>query len=132
MAARSTTVKFQNETSQGLTLIHAELIHGGWVPNMYPPEKIKPFSEATWQSEEIGLATGVKGIVKYLIPKKGDVTIEWKNPYIGDNSYSTSGPGGFEVNKSGGSGNHATVIITLIECKVPQNKSFKELEVLTN
>ena len=127
MSARSTTVKLQNTTDFTLTLINAELDHGIWSQNQYPPRTIGPKSEGSWMSESDGFMTGTEGSVTYqLSDSKGNVYIEWDNPYIGSNSYKHTAPAGFEISQSGGSGDNAVVTFTLSTSNVPQTKSFEE------
>ena len=115
MAARSVDVKISNYSGVKLTRVNFDLEHGGWVASNVPPEVIEDNNASSFKSEEIGMATGVKGYVKYRVGDEtsggsGDnfLRINWHNPYLGSNSYSTSYPEGFRVIESGGKGNHAS------------------------
>ncbi|MGI0116507.1 aegerolysin family protein [Zooshikella sp. RANM57] len=112
MAARSTLVIFQNLTGETLSLTNAKLDHGVWTQNMYPPEKVSPDDKVQWASESDGFMTGTEGSVTYHCTD-GSVYIHWDNPYIGGNSYSDQAPDGYEITRSGGSGDNATVTFVL-------------------
>ena len=127
MSARSTTVKFNNTTSETLTLTDANLSHGVWSRNLYPPKTIAPKSSATWMSESDGFMTGTEGTVTYL-SSKGNVTIHWDNPYVGSNSYSDSAPSGFVMSRTGGDGDNATVSFTFESSKNLKTTSFAASE----
>ncbi|GGX14637.1 aegerolysin family protein [Aquimarina muelleri] len=127
MSARSTTVKLQNTTSDLIKLTDASLSHGVWSSNQYPPSTISANSDGSWMSESDGFMTGTEGTVTYQLPNGiGSIVITWDNPYVGSNSYSMKAPAGFEINKSGGSGDNAVVTFTLSVSKVKQTKSFEE------
>ncbi len=114
MAARSTNVTLQNNTTLTLTRTNANLSHGIWSQNLYPPQTIDSNSKGNWQSESDGFMTGTEGTVTYqFLNAAGSVTINWDNPYAGSNSYSHSVPKGYILEQTGGSGNNAVVTFTL-------------------
>ncbi|SCN92325.1 uncharacterized protein FFE2_07340 [Fusarium fujikuroi] len=45
----------------------------------------------------------------------GDMKFHFDNPFIGDNSYDTTGPDHFNISKSGGDGNECHVTWTITE-----------------
>lgn len=126
MASRSTTVKLINTTSATLTRTNAKLSHGVWSQNMYPPKTINANGEGIWMSESDGFMTGTEGTVEYALPNgAGNIVIHWDNPYIGSNSYSDSAPSGYQISRSGGGGDNATVTFTLEVSKNIKSTSFK-------
>lgn len=114
MSERSTQVKLNNSTDIELVRNHANLDSGEWTDSQLPPETIKPNSSGTWQSESDGAATGTEGTVAYDFVGGGQLQIHWSNPYVGDNSYSTNQPGGYQLSHDdAGKGNHASTTFTL-------------------
>ncbi|MFM2485255.1 aegerolysin family protein [Celerinatantimonas yamalensis] len=115
MASRSTVVKFQNETDLTLTRSNAELPHGVWSSNMYPPETVEANSTVTWESESDGFMTGTEGTASYN-ESNITITINWDNPFVGDNSYScSSSDNTYTIHQESGTGggDNATVTFTL-------------------
>ncbi len=126
MSSRSTTVKLINNTPATLKLTNAKLSHGVWSQNMYPPETINGNSDGIWMSESDGFMTGTEGTVTYALPNgAGNVVIHWDNPYVGSNSYSDSVPSGYQISRSGGGGDNATVTFTLEVSKNIKSTSFR-------
>lgn len=138
MAARSTKVVFQNNTSYLLGLTGSFLKHGIWTnplnwgtpvdaPIMAPPGLILPQngSGVSWENESQGLATGDEGWCEYAIIGTGSggnqfqslgiIHIGWDNPFVGSNSYNITAPTGFTITQSGGGSDNATLGLTLTQ-----------------
>ena len=119
MAVRSVIVDFVNQTSKTLSRQDFGLSIGIWSngPNgqMVPPEQIPPNGNALFGSESDGFATGTQGFANYEIG--GDstqiVSLQWDNPFKGDNSYPSTSPNNYSLQILGGEGNNATVVMIL-------------------
>ena len=112
MAARSVTVTFTNNCDLALIRNNGNLSHGEW--DTEPPLRIEAGTTVTWESESDGVATGTEGEVYYDIETfagqtGGQVHVHWDDPFIGSNSYDESCPDGYQIGRSGGSGNDADV-----------------------
>ncbi|MGX1703546.1 OmpL47-type beta-barrel domain-containing protein [Microbacterium sp. NPDC055357] len=110
MAARSVTIKVQNDFDTALVFDHESLQHGIW--GSPPPPRIEAGTTAQWVAESDGVATGTEGTVWYRLDIPGTtglVRLHWDNPYIGSNNFDQSGPDVLTVARTGsGSGNDAT------------------------
>ncbi|MFH8749508.1 hypothetical protein ACH4GK_26920 [Streptomyces rimosus] len=111
-AQRSTHVTLENRTGVSMTRKWASLTHGEWQANSYPPEMIGSNSSAAWQSQSDGFATGTEGEAVY-VTNYGEIYVKWNNPYVGSNSYTCTASGGHSCERSGGSGNNASVTFTV-------------------
>ena len=115
MSARSTKVTLQNKTEGLLVLNSSSLSHGEW--ETAPPSLITPASEASWQNDSDGFLTGDQGMAGFALvsgsASKGQVAVNWDNPYSGSNSYSVACPPGYEIEYSGGDGNNAAITVSL-------------------
>ncbi|KIK55251.1 hypothetical protein GYMLUDRAFT_248853 [Collybiopsis luxurians FD-317 M1] len=115
----SVAVTFENKTDLTLIRVEAELEHGIWATNQYPPEIISPHSVGKWKSESNGFMTGTAGYVKYAMDsgKESILRVYWSNPFAGSNSYdgSIAGPKEHEYvwSYTGGTGNNASVSFKL-------------------
>ena len=112
MAARSTTVNLTNNADVALVRNSGSLSHGEW--DTEPPLRVEVGQSVSWESESDGVATGTEGEVFYDIETApgqtgGQAHFHWDNPFIGSNSYDESTPDGYKADRSGGSGNDATV-----------------------
>ncbi|KAF5687098.1 crystal et79 [Fusarium circinatum] len=62
------------------------------------------------RAESDGIMSGDEGYVIYT-SAAGDLTFNFDNPYVGDNSYHPSVPDQFNVSSSGGDGNNCIIPI---------------------
>lgn len=110
MAARSVTIKVQNDFDVALVFDHDSLQHGIWGSN--PPPRIEPATTSQWVAESDGVATGTEGTVWYRLDVPGTtglVRLHWDNPFVGSNNYDQGGPDVLTVKRIGsGSGNDST------------------------
>jgi len=114
MASRSVQVHFNNTTNDVMTLKNSYLSHGVWSQDDLPPQQITAGAQnIQWGSESNGLMTGTEGYATYTLGTGGDVTLNWSNPYVGSNSYSSSAPAGKSCTYAGGSEDNANVTFTL-------------------
>jgi hypothetical protein len=111
---RSTVVYLCNLTPFTLNLTEHYLIRGKW--RIVPPDKIGPGQGcAYWYSRSDGFATGTRGSASYCFEGEYCLSVEWNNPYVGNNSYADSFPDGFKITREGGAGDQAEVTFTLSE-----------------
>jgi hypothetical protein len=100
-AARSTQINFNNSTIAILTRNSMSLQWGIWSNegSAVPPENIIGGTHAQWQSESAGFLTGTQGSASYAVNDDSTqlVTIEWDNPFKGDNSYTLTAPSGYQI-----------------------------------
>ena len=114
-AARSVSVTFHNETTHNLTLRYSQVLSGVWTlqPKIYVGSTVETY----WGTASNGFMTGTSGTVWYDFDDGKYITMKWNDPYVGSNSYTFSGTalgaGGFQIVRSGGSGNNAQVTLTL-------------------
>lgn len=125
MAARSFLVDIQNWTGTHFSLVEKHLDHGQWPDNdsATPPAKIPVFQpgetgyplpgQCSFSSESDGFATGTQGGCTYK-SDKGDLSINWDNPFSGSNSFSASAPSEFRLVWGNISGDNASVILEII------------------
>lgn len=106
LAARSTHVTLVNLTDRYWTFGEASLRSGTWSSSL--PRWIGPYSEGRWQSESNGAMTGTEGRAVYAT-EHGPVEVHWSNPFVGSNTYSCRVPSGYSCERTGGSGNNASV-----------------------
>ncbi|MCU7824227.1 aegerolysin family protein [Kitasatospora sp. DSM 101779] len=114
-AARSVDVTFSNWTGCTLTREEWGLSHGIWTAQ--PPVRIYDQGTGSWASESNGFATGTEGYARFFSENCANpvlngrlVRVHWNDPYVGSNSYDSSGTDlKFYVSRSGGSGNNASV-----------------------
>lgn len=115
MSARSTNVTLKNATTSLLVLIGNALQHGEWTSA--PPTYIMPGGEGVWQNDSNGFMTGDQGWVNYgtILHDNpvGTTAISWDNPYIGSNGYGVAAPNGYTISYTGGSGDNASIVVTL-------------------
>lgn len=99
MAARSIVINLHNNldangTHPGrphhLKQTGARLSHGVWTPNRVPPYTVDAGSTVSFEAESQGFMTGVEGSVTFQELSYGAVTLNFDNPYKGDNKCSVS------------------------------------------
>ncbi|MFD7645776.1 hypothetical protein ACFV4P_34610 [Kitasatospora sp. NPDC059795] len=114
-AARSTVVKLNNWTGCTLTRENWSLSHGIWTTQ--PPVRIYDQQQGRWASESNGFATGTEGIARFFAENCANpvlngriVQVHWNNPYVGSNSYDSTGTDlmFYVPQPAGGGGNNAT------------------------
>lgn len=110
MAARSVTIKIQNDFDVALVADHDSIQHGVW--GSVPPARVEPGTTGQGVAESDGVATGTEGTVWYRLDIAGTtelVRFHWDNPFVGSNNFDQSGPAVLSVTRVGdGSGNDAT------------------------
>lgn len=109
-SARAVTIVVTNATTQPLGCSTAVLDGGEWAS--YPPDSLAPGATGRWRTQSRGLATGTEGRATFR-SAAGDVTVSWDNPYLGSNSSSCTAPPGVTCTRTGGSGNSATLTVTI-------------------
>ncbi|KLP22070.1 Uncharacterized protein LW94_6782 [Fusarium fujikuroi] len=97
MPARATNITIVNNTSQDFHGGSGSLVH-----------------VRRYGAESDGIMSGDEGWVNYK-SAAGDMKFHFDNPFIGDNSYDTTGPDHFNISKSGGDGNECHVTWTITE-----------------
>lgn len=118
MFDRSTLLVFVNRTNEELCLeSQTQKLHQGvWAVNQRPPLSILAGECGLWKSKSKGIGRITRGSVTYHIA--GDspeqlVSVSWKNPLFGKNSYQGDVQAkGFELDIQGGCGKHGTVVFT--------------------
>ncbi|MFZ0845350.1 MAG: Crystal protein ET79 [Pseudolabrys sp.] len=111
-------VTLENKTDGLLVLNASGLSHGVW--ETAPPSFIDSASTGSWENDSDGFMTGDQGMAAYALVagpgkpvNKGQVSVNWDNPYAGTNSYSVSCPPGYDIKYTGGDGGNASVKVTL-------------------
>ncbi|MFV8988375.1 aegerolysin family protein [Serratia fonticola] len=118
-AARSTKIILINKTDVTLTRQSYGLYHGIWT--YIPPSYVEKNTERTWSSESSGIFTGTEGQAIFNTPTGSKILFEWNNPYSGSNSYIyTENQNIYNISKSGGTGNNATVTFTVTNRDIPK------------
>lgn len=127
MAVRSTRIVFHNNTGFSLSKLEESLPHGEWTDPWSPPNGITPNNTTEWRSESDGVATGTEGSVRYRINNGEDASVymHWNNPFLGSNKYHQFTGDKFEVFKTGGGGDDATVEFTLLDSVPHFVRGFK-------
>jgi hypothetical protein len=111
-SARAFTINVVNTSSSALTCGDAILNSGQWAN--YPANVIEPSAQNSWRTQSAGVATGTSGSVTFTSASAGSsVVIAWSNPFVGSNSSSCTPTGGLKCVTSGGSGNDATLTVTV-------------------
>ncbi|QAY69101.1 OmpL47-type beta-barrel domain-containing protein [Xylanimonas protaetiae] len=110
MAARSVTIKIQNDFDVALLTDHDSIQHGTWGTAL--PPRIEPGTTGQGVAESDGVMTGTEGTVWYRLDIPGStglVRFHWDNPYVGSNNYDQGGPAVVSVVRVGdGAGNDST------------------------
>ncbi|PNP76651.1 hypothetical protein FNYG_10070 [Fusarium nygamai] len=112
MPARATSITIVNKTSQDFHAGSGTLQHGIWNNNV--PDTIPKGQSADMGAESDGILSGDEGWVHYK-SAAGEMTFHFDNPYVGDNSYDTTGPKSFNISSSGGDGNECHITWTVTE-----------------
>jgi hypothetical protein len=110
MPARSTQINIENHSSQDLHGGNGNLQHGIW--NVDVPGTIPKGQSASMRAESCGVASGDEGWVHYK-SAAGDMTFHFDNPFVGHNSYDTSGPDNLSFSTSGGEGDNCIATWTI-------------------
>jgi hypothetical protein len=116
-AARSTTVKLENNSGCPLFRTGYNLNHGEWGKDQ-PPTIVAPGTTAQWSSESNGFLTGTEGDAEFMTLfcdiQFANVRVYWDNPYFGANryNYDKTDPR-FLAPWDGGGGNNTTVTFHL-------------------
>lgn len=116
VASRNVNVCFDNQTDVPIYRKTFGLVHGIWIRDIVPPEYIAKKQQGYWGSESDGLMTGTEGYAEYYVASRdsqGVVRVTWDNPWGGRNSYDQSAPRGYNISRSGGEGDNASVTFTL-------------------
>lgn len=110
MAARSVTIRIQNDFDVALLADHDSIQHGIW--ESAPPSRIEPGTTGHAVAASDGVLTGTEGTVWYRLDIADTtdlVRFHWDNPYAGSNNFDQSGPPVLTVTRLGdGSGSDAT------------------------
>ncbi len=111
-SARSMTVTLVNESGLPLTCGRADLDSGEWADR--PPDSIDSGASVSWRTQSNGLATGTSGSAVFTIGDTAStVAVTWGNPFVGGNTSSCDVAGGFVCATSGGSGDQASLVVTI-------------------
>lgn len=111
-SARAVTITLVNDSSTLLSCGDAILNGGQWA--YYPPDRIAAATQGEWRTQSAGLASGTSGSVTFADGSQTkSVTITWSNPFLGSNSSSCAVTGGLQCRTSGGSGNDASLVVTV-------------------
>ena len=111
MADRMVAVVLKNTTADvSLRLVASSLSHGDW--DVPIPAAVGPQSVIAWTTESDGLWTGTQGTAQFAVESDPSqiVTLNWDNPFVGDNSFSASAPAPFHVSYTGGVGDITVVV----------------------
>ncbi|KAG5797185.1 hypothetical protein H9Q69_003794 [Fusarium xylarioides] len=112
MPARATNITIVNHTSQDFHSGSVNLQHG--MLNRDVPDTIPKGQSADLGAEADGIMSGDEGWVHYKTAA-GDLKFHFDNPFIGDNSYDTTGPDSFSISSSGRDGNECYITWTVTE-----------------
>ncbi|KAF4951374.1 hypothetical protein FGADI_7572 [Fusarium gaditjirri] len=112
MPARSTSITIENRTSHDFHDGFGSLVHGEWNQNV--PAAIPKGQSADMGAESDGIMSGDEGWVHFK-SDAGDLKFHFDNPYIGSNSYDTTGPDRFNITSSGGDGDECHITWTVTE-----------------
>ena len=123
MAARSTQITIINGTECQMQYKSSHLSHGVW--NGGPDINVEPGSiRVVAQNDSDGLATGAEGWISYdLVYDQGgepigSVKINWDNPFVGSNEYSSAVAGpGFAICYCGKTGSGDNAEVTFMICQ---------------
>lgn len=111
-SARAVTITFVNSSNSPLLCGDATLDGGQWAN--YPPDQIAPRTQGEWRTQSAGLATGTSGSVTFTDGSTtNSVTVKWSNPFLGSNVSSCTATGGWRCVTSGGTGNDASLTVTV-------------------
>ncbi|KIK54237.1 hypothetical protein GYMLUDRAFT_63301 [Collybiopsis luxurians FD-317 M1] len=119
----SVAVTLVNKTDWLLARIDADLEHGEWAKDQFPPDYISPQSETQsegrWKNVADELVPHTAGYVKYAFEDAGRdiLKVSWNNPHTGWNTYNgyIDGPDKdkYACSYTGGAGSDASVTFTL-------------------
>ena len=128
MSARSVTINFTNQSDQTLDLNKAKLSKGNWSQDGTPPLTIGPKNKVIWEAHTFtGRDNFISGEVEYTLKgTPGNVSLLWKDPYVGNNVYRSFAPNGFELIQTGGSGDHAVLNLVLLPASGTKTNSSEK------
>ena len=114
-AERTVVVYLSNLSGCTMTRAAASLSHGVWT--ITPAVQIANNTTSEWESESNGVLTGTEGTATYVLGNCANpaqnaklAIFHWDNPYVGSNTYDTSGTTpGVNIVRKGGSGDNAIV-----------------------
>lgn len=125
MPDRYVRVVFRNETQETLILTDVSLKEARWLKSEFPPKVIYSEEEVSWACIPTNEQANIEGLIRFSLLKKAlSLFIEWEQQATLTNGYGYSIPAGYEIQKSGGSGNKAVVEFRLIESSVFQTETF--------
>ena len=108
--ARSVVIEVDNHTFGKMRRVRAHHIHGGFAvtPSSEVPPKMADIFGS--QSKSFSVGTGTEGGIGYVIDgASGELSIEWVNPFVGENRTRQSVSGGnlalFRIVNTTGAGN---------------------------
>lgn len=108
-AAREINVDFHNDSDQALDLVQTQLLHGCW-PSGQPPGHIDAGQRVDIRSESCGVLTGTEFALDYKLAGTGQILrLHYDNPYLGSNEYHETVPTGYDIGRTGGDGNQASL-----------------------
>lgn len=119
MSARSTQITIVNGSPYTLSLASSSLQHGIW--NGGPISTVLPnVIRVVAQNDSDGFMTGDQGNLTYDIldgsTSKGQLSVSWDNPYVGDNGYGWSAPQGMYICQRAGTGEGDNAAVTFVFC----------------
>ena len=109
-SARSTTITIVNRSNSPIACGDAVLDAGEWAN--HPPDTIPAGASSAWRTQSAGAMTGTEGSTSYT-NGSSTITVRWSNPYLGSNSASCDAGAGFTCTVTNGSGNDASITVTL-------------------
>lgn len=108
--ARSTTITIDNQSNTSFSCGDAILDSGEWAN--YPPDTLAAGTSSQWRTQSAGVMTGTSGSASF-ISSTSTVTVVWSNPFLGSNSSTCSTTTGLTCVVAGGSGDDATMTVTI-------------------
>ncbi|KAK4163772.1 hypothetical protein QBC43DRAFT_335182 [Cladorrhinum sp. PSN259] len=113
--ARSINIILINKSDQQLIWDDSGIDHG--VRKVTAPDFIQPRAHGHWMLESNGMLTGCEGWMHWKVGQHGPMLkVNYDNPYDGSNEHNCwvhpQENTLYKVEKTGGGGNHATVVFT--------------------
>jgi hypothetical protein len=110
-AERSTLVNFTNNSDSALTL-SGESLEGCWATgfeSLAAPHQIAIGQTVSFEGESCEFLHGTEFKLNYELANGSTLQLVYDNPFVGSNSYVENAPQGYEINRTGGSGDNAEV-----------------------